>query len=350
MAIINYTDQIRYTGKGYLDAKMMPVKSVDDLKNISLTQRFEGLTITVLNDGNPQDYWLVGGITNNCWIPKTGGNGYSDLKLVLEDGFLKLMDDNIQLGEKIDLNEFFPEQPSSPENPNDLYIESVDYSTSNENNVNGIFMCFTYSDNTKKYLDMSQFVQNTYEQGSGIVINGNVISIDEAIIGRISSAESSISELSERINVEKKRIDELNSKIDVNIKNVEDSISDLTEELSNEKEIRENEHNAINASISDISSRLDSLKNKVDSNFEEISQNKESIEKNKTEINVLKERVNALSSAAEGSTPDGITIGITDDEQKALYVKISNKDGNMIAVENGLYASIPVFYEDEELN
>ena len=48
MAIINYTDQLKYTGKGYLDAKMMPVETVDDLKKISLTQRFEGLTITVL--------------------------------------------------------------------------------------------------------------------------------------------------------------------------------------------------------------------------------------------------------------------------------------------------------------
>jgi predicted nuclease with TOPRIM domain len=53
---------------------MMPVNSVEDLKKISLTQRFEGLTITVLNDGNPQDYWLVGGITNGCWVKKSFGN------------------------------------------------------------------------------------------------------------------------------------------------------------------------------------------------------------------------------------------------------------------------------------
>ena len=31
MAIINYTDQIKYAGRGYLDAKMMPVNTVDDL-------------------------------------------------------------------------------------------------------------------------------------------------------------------------------------------------------------------------------------------------------------------------------------------------------------------------------
>ena len=90
MGIINYTNQLKYTGKGYLDAKMMPVETVDDLKKISLTQRFEGLTITVLNNGNPQDYWLVGGITNDKWIPKTSNNNFNDLRLVLEEGFLKL--------------------------------------------------------------------------------------------------------------------------------------------------------------------------------------------------------------------------------------------------------------------
>lgn len=71
MAIINYTDQLKYTGKGYLDAKMMPVKSVSDLKSIPRTQRFEGLTITVLNDGEPMDYWLVGGTSDSNWVKKS---------------------------------------------------------------------------------------------------------------------------------------------------------------------------------------------------------------------------------------------------------------------------------------
>lgn len=428
MAIINYTNQLKYAGQGYLDAKMMPVNSVDDLKAISLTQRFEGLTITVLNNGNPQDYWLVGGITNSCWIPKTNGGSYSDLKLVLEDGFLKLMDGNVQLGENIDLNSFFPEQPGSPENPNDLYIASIDYTTSNENGDNGIFMCFTYSNGDKKYLNMSQFVQSKYEQGSGIVIDGNVISIDDAIIGRLTSIEetintinstiaekatiesveklesdieteklereSEISELNEKIRQNELTIssslNDLNKKINDEIASREDSFNEVKTLISNESEKREEEtqklqssidaeieartsaneeinnritdiYNEISdktssnkTSIQDINSRLSSLISKVDSNSENISKNTTDIEKNKTDIEVLRERVNALSAAAEGSTPDGVTIGITDDEQKALYVKISEKEGNLITVDsdtnNGLYASISVFYEDEELN
>lgn len=70
MAIINYTDQIKFAGKGYLDAKVMPVATINDLYQIPRTQRFEGLTITVLNNGNPQDYWLVGGTSDANWVIK----------------------------------------------------------------------------------------------------------------------------------------------------------------------------------------------------------------------------------------------------------------------------------------
>lgn len=305
MGIINYSDQLKFTGKGYLDAKMMPVENVSDLKNISITQRFEGLTVTVLKDENgntnPQDYWLIGGVTNSCWIPKTVSGNNSDLKLALENGFLKLMDGNEQLGDEINLNDFFPSQPDEPGDFNDMYISSVDYTYLDDNNKQGVFLCFTYSDNTKKYLDMSQFLSKTYEPGDGIVIENNIISIDNAVLGKIQTLEESI---------------------------------------ENEKNVRE--------------TSINEIKNRVETLFETVNKNTEAIESNKTEINTLKERVDALSSAAEGSTPDGETIGITDDEKKALYVKVLAKDGNILKVDNhdgekGLYASIPVFFEDEEL-
>jgi hypothetical protein len=74
MAIINYTDQLKFAGKGYLDAKMMPVNTVEDLYKVPRTQRFEGLTITVLNNGAPLDYWLVGGTSDSNWVVKTVDN------------------------------------------------------------------------------------------------------------------------------------------------------------------------------------------------------------------------------------------------------------------------------------
>lgn len=216
MAIINYTDQIKYAGKGYLDAKMMPVKTFDDLKSIPPTQRFEGLTVVVLNDGNPQDYWLIGGTSNSCWIPKNTNN-FNDLKLILEDGFLKLMNADTQLGEAVDFNSFFPESDNT-----DLYISSVDYTTENDNGENGIFMCFTYSDESKKYLDMSQFLANTYEAGDGIVINGNVISIDSAINGRIEAIETELASKADIKDVEllEATVTEVSTNVDVNKSNI----------------------------------------------------------------------------------------------------------------------------------
>lgn len=311
MGVINYSDQLKFTGKGYLDSKMMPVEKVSDLYNISITQRFEGLTVTVLKDedGNskPQDYWLIGGVSNSCWIPKTVSGYNNDLKLILENGFLKLMNGNEQLGDEINLNEFFPSQPDEPGYYNDMYISSVDYTYLDDNNNNGIFLCFTYSDNTKKYLDMSQFLSQTYEPGNGIVIENNIISIDDAIFGRIQNIENSI---------ETQKID----------------IADIKEKISN----------------------ISSIINTVNENSRKISENTLSIEQNKLNITTLEERVNALSSVAEGSTPDGRTIGITNDERKALYVKVLEKDGNMLKVgthegNSGLFVSIPVFYEDEDL-
>lgn len=350
MAIINYTDQIKYTGKGYLDAKMMPVKTVDDLKKIPSTQRFEGLTVVVLNDGAPQDYWLIGGVSNSCWKPKTANN-FNDLKLTLEDGFLKLMNKDIQLGEAVNLNEFFPEPTDK------LYITTVDYTTENNNGETGIFMCFTYSDGTKKYLDMAQFLANTYEPGSGIVIEGNVISIDSAINNRFDSIENEISVLKNDVtNLSSELNDKINSvnekvaeKADVkDLELLEGVVTELSDNINSEKEERKSadlEH----------TNQIESLRDRLSVLTTSIETNKTNIDNNTASIAALKARVDALSSASEGSTPDGETIGITDDERKALYVKILEKEGNMLSVDSengmtGLYASVPLFCEDEELN
>lgn len=284
MAIINYTDQLKYAGKGYLDAKMMPVNTFDDLKSIPPTQRFEGLTVVVLNDGNPQDYWLIGGTSNSCWVPKTASN-FNDLKLVLEEGFLKLMNADAQLGEAVDFNSFFPESDNV-----DLYINSIDYTTENGNGENGIFMCFTYSDESKKYLDMSQFLANTYEAGDGIVINGNVISIDSAIKGKIESIET-----------------ELASKAD--IKDVE----------------------LLEATVTEVAKDVASVSAEVNVN--------------KANIASLQERINALN--------DNKTIGITSEGSLYVKILKKDGNLLSIGEENGesgLCAFIPVYCEDEELN
>ena len=69
MAKLTYSDQISFSGKGYLDAKMQPVATINDLNSIPRAQRFVGLTVTVLDDGSgkPQDYWIENGVK---WVKK----------------------------------------------------------------------------------------------------------------------------------------------------------------------------------------------------------------------------------------------------------------------------------------
>lgn len=70
MAVLTYSDQIVFNGRGYLDSKMQPVATLEDLQKIPRTQRFVGLTVTVLDDGSgkPQDYWIKSGVK---WVKKT---------------------------------------------------------------------------------------------------------------------------------------------------------------------------------------------------------------------------------------------------------------------------------------
>ena len=285
MAIINYTDQIKYAGKGYLDAKMMPVQTVDDLKKIPPTQRFEGLTVVVLNEGNPQDYWLIGGTSNSCWVPKNANN-FNDLKLILEDGFLKLMNAETQLGEAVDFNSFFPESDNV-----DLYISSIDYTTENDKDEKGIFMCFTYSDGNKKYLDMSQFLASTYEAGDGIVINGNVISIDSAIKGRIESIETKLA-----------------------------SKADITDvEL-------------LEAAVTEVAKNVASVSDEVNVN--------------KSNIELLQARINALNDNETIGINNGGSLYVKILKKDGNLLSVGKEENG----ESGLCAFIPVYCEDEELN
>lgn len=68
MATLNNSNQIIYTGRGYLDAKMQPVNALEDLNKIPKSQRFLGLTVVVLTP-EPCEYWLPKSLAK--WEKKT---------------------------------------------------------------------------------------------------------------------------------------------------------------------------------------------------------------------------------------------------------------------------------------
>ena len=78
------TTQVKFNGAGYVDS-MMTVESYSDLADISPTNRFVGLTVTVLNTATrlPIVYWLFGGTTNIFWKVKTAHlKKYDDLNTI----------------------------------------------------------------------------------------------------------------------------------------------------------------------------------------------------------------------------------------------------------------------------
>ena len=70
MAIINYTNQLKFTGSGPLDAKNTPVRTYSELPSIP-AQRYLGMEVTVLNGsgGKPEEYWFIGKDKfNGTWV------------------------------------------------------------------------------------------------------------------------------------------------------------------------------------------------------------------------------------------------------------------------------------------
>ena len=73
MAVVYNSNQVKYGGRGYLDAKMQPVANLAALEALDSLELIEGMTIVVLNDGSgqPHDYWYIGG----QWVKKDNGGG-----------------------------------------------------------------------------------------------------------------------------------------------------------------------------------------------------------------------------------------------------------------------------------
>ena len=99
MAVIKIDTQMYSNGSKPLDAKLEPVKSIEDLYKIKLTDRYNGMIVTVLNNvyeydeqegddvlvsSNPIEYQLVGGITNDKWTEKKSGSSGS-IKITGDD-------------------------------------------------------------------------------------------------------------------------------------------------------------------------------------------------------------------------------------------------------------------------
>lgn len=90
---ISVTDQKFINSGLYLDSKMQPVATINDLFNIPIKRRFVGMEVVVIkdSDGNMSKYWLEGGTKDKHWKRKSYGVAYEEGKgVIIKDGKISI--------------------------------------------------------------------------------------------------------------------------------------------------------------------------------------------------------------------------------------------------------------------
>lgn len=203
MAILNYGNQFKYNGSGYIDSKTAPVETVNDLvtdiNELSLYYT-PGMKVTVLDDGDfgtveyflNDDYeWKRFIDLNNLSLSLDKGNydGDEETDYLLQLHYTNNKNELVALGEAIDLSMLLDDVESrieTLENKPEIKFEDTNTFISNAEVVlnneeeEGLFIKFTYNNGDVLYTDITSLQPKTYENGIGVLIGeDNVISINE---------------------------------------------------------------------------------------------------------------------------------------------------------------------------
>jgi hypothetical protein len=353
---LNYANQFKFTGNGYLDKKMQPVNTLDELKAISkmdiLSYYQHGMKVTVLNDEpfGEVDYVLN---ENGEWqrlidfeqlkIVVDKGNYENDEK---EERYIQLEYKGNVLGSPVNLSPFFSdienrlevlENKGNVEDTN-TFVESAEIVTEFDGQ-NGLFIKFVYNDGNVFYTDITTLEPKSYESGVGILIgDDNVIGINETWFEtwfeeRVSELNKKLSSLEDKVGkveLETKSLSErLNEIATRGNKNTED-IANLSERLLN---IAGLEKLQAGDNVSLVSKEDGSVVLSVD--FSKIPTVDTTEIENR--LDVLEERIDSISGNEGDVAVDNETI--VKNEDKTLSVKISQKEGNtLVKEEDGLFS------------
>ena len=243
-------NQYRYNGPGYLDSKIQPVESVDDLNSILLRQRFIGLTVTVIHpdgpDSKPADYWLVQDPNEEegvlMWERKTTGGG-SDIT--------------------VDTNT--PDYITVTRDGDTFYVDAagnfVDAIDDIKDAVSGLTTAITET-------------------------NERVDTIET----RVETVENEVSSFTETITTQVETIREKVDTLETRVETVESTVSALTETVTNEVERLDTRiDNEVSALTETITNEVNTINEKIDS---EVSSLTETIT---TEVERLDSSISALT-------------------------------------------------------
>ena len=345
MAILNYGNQFKYSGKGYIDSKMLPVGSVDELEtNVSVLSAnyMPGMKVTVLNDGEygAMEYFLN---DNYEWkrvidldsltlsFDKGNYDEEPDAEYYLQIHYTNARGELVALGQALDLSVLLEDVEAriealenqsgdvpSVEDTN-TFVENATLVTEKDGE-NGIFIKFDYNDGNSFYLDVTSLEPKTYANGVGILIGeDNVVSIDkewfenwfdtkvQELIGKLSALEGEVSEVKENVA----------------------SLSDMINTLSG----RVDGHDA---EIKDVKDNLASALTQIAENKTEIVNVKADVEENKANIISLAEQLAKIRGVEFVKGGDNITITTNDDG--SITVSATVPEADLTEVENRLDA------------
>ena len=329
MAVLNYADQMKYSGKGYLDSKVAPVETLDELTSMSafsLAKYYQpGMVVLVMNDGvseGPTQYFLS---ENYEWK--------------------KLVDDSI-LESRVDEAEEKIETLSSK-------LQSIaNQSSLNKEHINNL------SDRLAKISGVERL-----KAGNNITIEQDTNG-DYVISANVEVPEVDLSEIENEINGIKEEIEGINSEIAQNASDIAKNANDIAQHASainqNSSDIAKNASDIAqqttliiqNASdiaknqediaqntnaISQIDAKVSTIETTVAQTTTDISNINSSITEIEKDINTIEERLNSISGGEGDVAVDNITIG--KNTKKEIFVKISNKEGNsLVSEEDGLFS------------
>lgn len=316
MAVINYSDQFKYAGKGYMDAKVAPVANLDDLTSISsfvLAKYYTpGMVVMVLDDGRgkgPTQYVLT---NDYVWEKLSGDANLGDVEEridTIEDNVVSL---DARMGEI-----------ASKTNENSEKIGTL----------------------TKKLEQIAGI--DKLKAGENIVFSsddeGNLVISAE--VPEIEIPEIDLTEIENRIGAVEGEIDS----IEIAYKAADDALSNRLDTLAGRMANAETGITANAEAVQTLNNRLNEIAGVVSGNSEEIktldsvfndfaATTDSKINIITGEVETIKNRLDSITSGEGDIAVDDITI--QKDENKKLSVKISTEDGNALTVnEDGLFSS-----------
>lgn len=316
MAVINYSDQFKYAGKGYIDAKVAPVPNLDDLTSISsfvLAKYYTpGMVVMVLDDGRgkgPTQYVLT---NDYVWEKLSGDANLGDVEEridTIEDNVVSL---DVRMGEI-----------ASKTNENSEKIGTL---TNKLEQIAGI----------DKLKAGENIVFSSDDEGNLVI---------SAEVPEIEIPEIDLTEIENRIGAVEGEIDS----IEIAYKAEDDALSNRLNTLAGRMTNAETGITANAEAVQTLNKRLNEIAGVVSGNSEEIKAldsafndfavtTDSKINVITGEVETIKNRLDSITSGEGDIAVDDITI--QKDENKKLSVKISTEDGNALTVnEDGLFSS-----------